>query len=102
MANFKKKRVAININDEIYQYVIEIEKTIKSLDQDIYISARCLKQIIDLAKGWAIINQKDYVTHQDIKEILPFILRHRIKFLNQNEKFDFIKKEILEKIIIKK
>tara|TARA_Y100000591_G_scaffold277778_1_gene255584 strand:- start:193 stop:1074 length:882 start_codon:yes stop_codon:yes gene_type:complete len=98
----KKKRVAININDEIYQYVIEIEKTIKSLDQDIYISARCLKQIIDLAKGWAIINQKDYVTHQDIKEILPFILRHRIKFLNQNEKFDFIKKEILEKIIIKK
>ena len=98
----KKKRVAININDEIYQYVIEIEKTIKSLDQDIYISARCLKQIIDLAKGWAIINQKDYVTHQDIKEILPFILRHRIKFLKQEDKFDFVNQEILSKITIEK
>ena len=100
--NLKKKRMRININDEIYQYIIEIEQTIKSLEQEIYISARCLKQIIDLAKGWAMINNKEYVTHQDIKEILPYILRHRIKFLNQDEKFDFIKKKILEKIIIKK
>ena len=100
--NLKNMRIKINIDDEIYQYIIEIEQTIKSLEQDIYISARCLKQIIDLAKGWAMINDKEYVTHQDIKEILPFILRHRVKFLSQDEKFDFIKKEILEKIVIKK
>ena len=98
----KKKKMTINITDEIYQYVIEIEQIIKSLEKEIYISARCLKQIIDLAKGWAIINDKDYVTHQDIKDILPYILRHRIKFLNQDEKLDFIKKDILEKIAIKK
>jgi len=61
-----------------------------------------LKQIIDLAKGWAIVNEKEYVTHQDVKETLPYILRHRIKFLKQDEKFDFVKKEILEKITIKK
>ena len=98
----KKKRMTINITDEIYQYVIEIEQIIRSLEKEIYISARCLKQIIDLAKGWAIINDKDYVTHQDIKDILPYILRHRIKFLNQDEKLDFINKDILEKIVIKK
>ena len=98
----KKKKMTINITDEIYQYVIEIEQIIKSLEKEIYISARCLKQIIDLAKGWAMINDKDYVTHQDIKDILPYILRHRIKFLNQDEKLDFIKKDILEKIEIKK
>ena len=98
----KKKRMTINITDEIYQYVIEIEQIIRSLEKEIYISARCLKQIIDLAKGWAMINDKDYVTHQDIKDILPYILRHRIKFLNQDEKLDFIKKDILEKIEIKK
>ena len=98
----KKKKMTINITDEIYQYVIEIEQIIRSLEKEIYISARCLKQIIDLAKGWAMINDKDYVTHQDIKDILPYILRHRIKFLNQDEKLDFIKKDILEKIVIKK
>jgi len=100
--DLKSKKMSINVNDEIYQYIIEIEQIIKSLEQEIYISARCLRQIIDLSKGWAMINDKEYVTHQDIKEILPYILRHRIKFLNQEEKFDFIKKEILEKIIIKK
>ena len=98
----KKKKMTINITDEIYQYVIEIEQIIKSLEKEIYISARCLKQIIDLAKGWAMINDKDYVTHQDIKDILPYILRHRIKFLNQDEKSDFINKDILEKIVINK
>ncbi len=55
-----------------------------------------MKQIIDLAKGWAIINEKEYVTHQDIKETLPFILRHRIKFLRQENKVDYINKEVLE------
>ena len=100
--SLKNKKMTININDEIYQYIIEIEQKIKSLQKEIYISARCLKQIIDLAKGWAMIKEKEYVTHQDIKEILPYILRHRIKFLKQDEKSDFIKKEILEKIIINK
>ena len=96
--NDKKK--AITIKDEIYQYVVEIEQTIKALEQNIYISARCMKQIIDLAKGWAIIHGKDYVSHQDIKDTIPYILRHRIKFLNQKDKLNYVNKEILEKINI--
>ena len=100
--DLKIKKLKINLNDEIYHYVVEIEQIIQSLDQKIYISSRCLKQIVDLAKGWAIVHGKEYVTHQDIKETLPYILRHRIKFLKQDEKFDFVKKEILEKINIKK
>ena len=100
--DLKIKKSKINLNDDIYHYVVEIEQIIQSLDQKIYISSRCLKQIVDLAKGWAIVHGKEYVTHQDIKETLPYILRHRIKFLKQDEKLDFVKKEILEKIDIKK
>ena len=96
----KEKKNNIIVKDRIYKYVINIEQTIQSIEKKIYISARCLKQIIDLAKGWAIINDKDYVTHQDIKVTIPYILRHRIKFLNQEEKIEFVKKEILEKIDI--
>ena len=96
----KIKKNKITVKEEIYKYVLEIEQSIKTLEQKIYISARCMKQIINLAKGWAIINGKDYVTHQDIKDTLPFILRHRIRFLNQEDKFEFVNKEILEKISI--
>ena len=98
--NIKQKKNTITIKDDIYKYVVSIEQRIQSLDQKIYVSARCLKQIIDLAKGWAIINNKDYVTHQDIKDTIPYILRHRIRFLNQEEKIEFVNKEILEKINI--
>ena len=87
---------------KIFRYVIEIEETIKSLDQNIHVSARCLKQIIDLAKGWAVVHGKDYVTHQEIKDIIPYIFRHRIKFLKQEEKFNYINEEILSKISIQK
>ena len=94
------KKNEITIKDEIYQYVVEIEQTIKALEQNMYISARCMKQIIDLAKGWAIVNGNEYVSHQDIKDTIPYILRHRIKFLNQQDKFSYVNKEILEKINI--
>ena len=96
----KKRKSNIIVENEIYKYVVDIENIIQSLENKIYISARCMKQIIDLAKGWAIINEKEYVTHQDIKETLPFILRHRIKFLRQENKVDYINKEVLEKINI--
>ena len=96
----KERKNIITVKDEIYKYVVSIEQRIQSLDQKIYVSARCLKQIIDLARGWAIINNKDYVTHQDIKDTIPYILRHRIRFLNQEEKIEFVNKEILDKIDI--
>ena len=98
--NIKQKKNTITVKNDIYKYVVGIEQRIQSLDQKIYVSARCLKQIIDLAKGWAIINNKDYVTHQDIKDTIPYILRHRIRFLNQAEKIEFVNKEVLEKINI--
>ena len=101
-SEIQDKKNKINVSDEIYQYTLEIEQTINSLDQQIYISPRCLKQIIDLGKGWAVVNSKDYVTHQDIKDLLPYILRHRIKFLKQEEKEDFVNNEILGKISIKR
>ena len=94
----KERKNIITVKDEIYKYVVSIEQRVQILDQKIYVSARCLKQIIDLAKGWAIINNKEYVTHQDIKDTIPYILRHRIRFLNPDEKIEFVNKEILEKI----
>ena len=94
------KKNEITLKNEIFEYVVEIEQTIKALEENIYISARCMKQIIDLAKGWAIVHGKEYVSHQDIKDTIPYILRHRIKFLNQDDKVGYVNKEIIEKINI--
>lgn len=99
----KNQKEKININENIYDYILNIESFINQLNKDIYISPRCLKQISELGKGWSLIHDRDYVSHQDIKDILPFIIRHRIRFLNEeNEKINFIKNEILDKIEIPK
>ena len=52
----KERKNIITVKDEIYKYVLSVEQRIQSLDQKIYISARCLKQIINLAKGLSLIH----------------------------------------------
>ena len=101
--DIKKQKDQIKVNENVFEYILNIENFINQLNKDFYISPRCLKQISELAKGWALIDERDYVTHQDIKEILPSILRHRIRFLNnEKEKINFINSEILDKIEIPK
>ena len=101
--DIKKQKDQIKVNENVFEYILNIESFINQLNKDFYISPRCLKQISELAKGWALIDERDYVTHQDVKEILPSILRHRIRFLNnEKEKINFINSEILDKIVIPK
>ena len=99
----KNQKKEIIINDIVYDYVLDIEKKIISLNETFHVSPRCLKQILELAKGWALINGKKFVTHQDIKDVIPFVLRHRIRFIsNDGDKNLFINNEILNNITINK
>ena len=52
------KKNEITLKNEIFEYVVEIEQTIKALEENIYISARCMKQIIDLLKAGQLFMEK--------------------------------------------
>ena len=88
----------ININDNIYKYIQNIKKFIDSNFPEIHISTRCLKQIVSLAKSLTLLNRKDYLTFQEIKEVIPYILKHRIKIVEKTKVLDFINDEILNKV----
>ena len=90
----------ININDNVYKYIQEIKKVIQSNFSEIHISSRCLKQIVAISKSLAILNGKSYVTIQDIKDVLPYILKHRINTIEKKYVVNFIDDEILKKISI--
>lgn len=93
-------RNKVKINDDVFNYILEIFNLAKNIDY-LFISPRCLKQISDLSKSWALINEKDYVSHQDVKDILPSVLRHRISSIKSNEdKLSLINNDILDKIEI--
>ena len=90
----------ININDNVYKYIQQIKKFIQSNFSEIHISSRCLKQIVAISKSLAILNGNSYVTIQDIKDVLPYILKHRINTIEKKYIIDFIDDEILKKISI--
>ena len=90
----------IYINDDVLVYLDSIQQYIKANFSNVHVSMRSLQQAIKLSKALAIIDEKEYVTFQEIKDILPYILRHRINIVEKNETVEFIKNEIINKVPI--
>ena len=90
----------IHITQKVIEYLDNISEHIKTNFNEIHISPRSLKQTLKLAKSLSLINGKDYVTFQEIKEVLPYVLRHRINIVEKNEIFNFINNEILNKVSV--
>ena len=88
----------ININDNIYKYIQNVKKFIDNNFPEIHISTRCLKQIVSLATSLTLLNGKDYLTFQEIKDVIPYILKHRIKIVEKTKVLNFINDEILNKV----
>ena len=88
----------ININDNVLEYLDNISEYIKDNYNNTHISPRCLKQTINLAKSLCLINSIEYVTYQEIKDVVPYVLRHRLNIVEKNEFFNFINNEILNKV----
>ena len=88
----------ININDNVFEYLDNISEYIKNNFSNCHISPRCLKQTISLAKSLCLINSQRYVTYQEIKDVIPFVLRHRLNVVEKNEFFNFINNEVLNKV----
>ena len=98
--NNVKKIDEITLKDDVIVYIDSISEFIKKNYPSIHISPRSLKQIINISKAICIIENKDYVTFQEIKDLAPYVFRHRINVVEKNETIQFIKNEILEKVKI--
>ena len=88
----------IHINEDVLVYLDSIQQYIKTNFSNVHISMRSLKHTIQLSKALALIDEKEYVTFQEIKDILPYVLRHRINVVEKNESVEFIKNEIINKV----
>ena len=93
-----KSLSTIYTNKDVIEYLDKIHQHIKSNYNNVHISIRSLKHTIQLSKALALINGKEYVTFQEIKDVLPYILRHRLNIVEKNDTVQFIKNEILSKI----
>ena len=88
----------VNINNNVIEYLDNISEYIKENYENSHISPRCLKQTIGLAKSLSYLNSNKYVTYQEIKDVLPFILRHRLNIVEKKDFHNFIQSEVLDKV----
>jgi len=93
-----KSLSTIHINEDVLVYLDNIQQYIKTNFSNVHISMRILKHTIQLSKALALIDEKEYVTFQEIKDILPYVLRHRINIVEKNESVEFIRNEIINKV----
>ena len=88
----------ITVKDNVIHYLDNIAEYIKFNFPNIHISPRSLKQTLNLAKGMCIIESKDFVTYQEIKDVIPYVLRHRISVVEKNQTLNFVRKDILTNV----
>jgi len=88
------------IDDKIIRYITEIiHKT--RIHPYLYLGAspRASISTMDTAKAYAAINGRDFVIPDDIKKVLPYVLRHRV-ILNPEQEMEGLSEDDVVKLII--
>ncbi len=96
----------IHIDEELIRYIATIVNETrhpKSIKLGEYIelgaSPRATISLVNASKANAMLKNKDYVAPSDIIELIPLVLKHRIK-LNYKAEADEINKDLIIKEII--
>jgi MoxR-like ATPase len=75
----KKKVQKIKMNDTIESYLLQIvRKTRQHPEIDLGVSPRGALALMKAAQGQAFLENRDYVIPEDIKNMVPYVLGHRI------------------------
>ena len=105
--NLQKEIKNIHIDEELIKYIATIvnatrypAKYIKLFEYiELGASPRATISLVNASKANAMLKNKDYVAPSDIIELIPLVLKHRIK-LNYKAEADEIKKDVIIKEII--
>jgi MoxR-like ATPase len=93
----------IHVEPELMKYIAQvIQNTRNSSSVSIGASPRASVFVMRAAQAWAAMNGRDFITPEDVKEIINPVLRHRITLTPEKEmegmKPDQIIQMILEKV----
>ena len=104
--NLQKEVKNIHIDDELIKYIVEIINETRNPTKIKYkeyielgASPRATISLVNASKANAMLKNKDYVAPSDIIELIPSVLKHRIK-LNYKAEADEITKDMIIKNII--
>ena len=100
IADFQKKAKEIHIDDKLRNYIAEIVSKTRN-NNALYLGAspRASLAIMATCKAYAAINARDFVTPDDVKEMVYPVLRHRIILTPEKEMEGVTPDEIIKSIV---
>lgn len=97
----QKEICQVYIKDTVYEYILKlIRSTREHLDIERGASPRATIALVKIAKAWAWMNHRDYVTPSDVSGQFPYVAAHRI-ILSGTAEMEGKKKEIVIKEILR-
>ncbi|MGC9152824.1 MAG: AAA family ATPase [Vulcanisaeta sp.] len=69
----------VYVDDSIIRYIVNIVRATRNVhDIKLGASPRAAQILSKLVRAWALINGRDYVIPDDVKQLTPYVLNHRI------------------------
>jgi MoxR-like ATPase len=100
--SFRNKVRDIHIDENIAKYIAQIVYNSRN-NNDLYLggSPRASLSILSGAKAFAVMNRRDFITPDDVREVVYPALRHRILLTPEKEMEGSIPDEVIKSLIDK-
>lgn len=100
IADFQEKTRQVHIDDKLRKYIAEIVHRTRN-NNALYLGAspRASLAIMATAKAFAAINARDFVTPDDVKEMVYPVLRHRIILTPEKEMEGATPDQVIKNIV---
>jgi MoxR-like ATPase len=95
---------AVHVSEDIESYILQVAR--KTRDHELIelgVSPRASLALLRASQGMAYVNERDYVTPEDIKKVASYVLSHRISLTPEasltktNER---VMEELIEEVLV--
>jgi MoxR-like ATPase len=102
LENFRNKIRNIHIDENIARYIAQIVYNTRN-NNDLYLggSPRASLSVLSGAKAFAVMNGRDFITPDDVREVVYPALRHRILLTPEKEMEGSLPEEIIKSLVDK-
>lgn len=102
LATLRDAAQQVRVEASLLRYIAEIVDTTRH-SKAVYLGAspRAAVDILSSAKAYALLQERDFVTPDDIKTVAPFVMHHRLLLTAEAEMQDYTPLQVAQRLIDK-
>ncbi|MFP4021171.1 MAG: AAA family ATPase [Halanaerobium sp.] len=90
----------VHVDQKLRKYIVElVNQSRKHSDLELGASPRGSIALMKMAQAWAVVNERDYIIPDDIKEIAASVLAHRLIIKSKSRLRGADKEKIINEIV---